>query len=199
MGLGTFCVAHFVQGDDVVSALLSMAGSMIGMIPSGMVLLTSVALAVSVIKLARNKALVQDLYCIEMLARVNVLCLDKTGTITDGTMSVEKVDMLADVDGFGDLMANYLGATADANQSAVAMANQFGRKNNFVSNGIIPFSSARKYSAASFAGHGTIAVGAPGFVMQPSDKTAKMIYLQAKSPNTKSNSELFTKKNSIGE
>ena len=180
LGIGTFCVAHFVQGDDVVSALLSMAGSMIGMIPSGMVLLTSVALAVSVIKLARNKALVQDLYCIEMLARVNVLCLDKTGTITDGTMSVEKVDMLGDVDGFSDLMANYLGATADANQSAVAMANEFGRKNNFVSNGIIPFSSARKYSAASFESKGTVAVGAPGFVMQPSEQTQTLVEQYAK-------------------
>ncbi len=180
LGIGTFCVAHFVQGDSVVNSLLSMAGSMIGMIPSGMVLLTSVALAVSVIKLARNNALVQDLYCIEMLARVNVLCLDKTGTITDGTMSVEKVQMLGECKEFKELMANYLGATADSNQSALAMANEFGRQTVFASNGIIPFSSARKYSAASFAGHGTIAVGAPGFVMKPSDKTAKMIEDYAK-------------------
>jgi len=180
LGIGTFCVAHFVQGDSVVDALLSMAGSMIGMIPSGMVLLTSVALAVSVIKLARNNALVQDLYCIEMLARVNVLCLDKTGTITDGTMSVEKVQMLGECKEFKQLMANYLGATADSNQSALAMANEFGRQTVFASNGIIPFSSARKYSAASFEGHGTIAVGAPGFVMQPSDATAQMIEDYAK-------------------
>ena len=180
LGIGTFCVAHFVQGDSVVDALLSMAGSMIGMIPSGMVLLTSVALAVSVIKLARNNALVQDLYCIEMLARVNVLCLDKTGTITDGTMSVERVDMLGKCDNLGELMANYLGATADSNQSAVAMANQFGRKTDLVANGIIPFSSARKYSAASFEGKGTVAVGAPGFVMQPSQQTAQLVEQYAK-------------------
>ena len=128
LGIGTFCVAHFVQGDSVVDALLSMAGSMIGMIPSGMVLLTSVALAVSVIKLARNNALVQDLYCIEMLARVNVLCLDKTGTITDGTMSVEKVQMLGECKEFKQLMANYLGATADSNQSALAMATSLADK-----------------------------------------------------------------------
>jgi len=180
LGIGTFCVAYFVQGTDVVSSLLSTAGSMIGMIPSGMVLLTSVALAVSVIKLAKNNALVQDLYCIEMLARVNVLCLDKTGTITDGTMTVEKIDMLDECGDFDLFMANYLGAVADNNQSALAMANRFGRKTDFVTNGIIPFSSARKYSAASFDDKGTIAIGAPGFVMKPSQKTEQLIEKYAK-------------------
>lgn len=111
LGIGTYFVSYADLG-NVAEALTKAAGSMIGMIPSGMVLLTSVALAVSVIKLARNNALVQDLYCIEMLARVNVLCLDKTGTITDGTMSVEEVEMLADVKNFGVLMANCLAATA---------------------------------------------------------------------------------------
>ena len=174
LGIGTYFVSYADLG-NVAEALTKAAGSMIGMIPSGMVLLTSVALAVSVIKLARNNALVQDLYCIEMLARVNVLCLDKTGTITDGTMSVEEVEMLADVKNFGTLMANCLAATGDANQSALAMAQRFGKESTFSVNAVIPFSSARKYSAASFDGVGTIAVGAPGFVCKPTDATAVKI------------------------
>ena len=174
LGIGTYFVSYADLG-NVAEALTKAAGSMIGMIPSGMVLLTSVALAVSVIKLARNNALVQDLYCIEMLARVNVLCLDKTGTITDGTMSVEEVEMLADVKNFGALMANCLAATGDANQSALAMAQRFGKESTFSVNAVIPFSSARKYSAASFDGVGTIAVGAPGFVCKPTDATAVKI------------------------
>ena len=174
LGIGTYFVSYADLG-NVAEALTKAAGSMIGMIPSGMVLLTSVALAVSVIKLARNNALAQDLYCIEMLARVNVLCLDKTGTITDGTMSVEEVEMLADVKNFGVLMANCLAATGDANQSALAMAQRFGKESTFSVNAVIPFSSARKYSAASFDGVGTIAVGAPGFVCKPTDATAVKI------------------------
>ena len=76
-------------GGDIVETVTQTAGSIIGMIPAGMFLLTSVALAVGVINLAKKKTLVQDLYCIEMLARTTVLCLDKTGTLTDGNMSVQ--------------------------------------------------------------------------------------------------------------
>ena len=174
LGIGTFFVSYN-NVHDVTEGLLKAAGSMIGMIPSGMVLLTSVALAVSVIKLARNKALVQDLYCIEMLARVNVLCLDKTGTITDGTMTVENVEMLGDVKDFERLMANYLGANEEKNQSSLAMAEKFGEKKDFEVKERIAFSSARKFSAVSFKGKGTVAVGAPGFVLKPCEKTAEKI------------------------
>lgn len=85
---------------------------MIGMIPSGMVLLTSVALTVSVIRLASKKAMVKDLYCIEMLARVNVLCLDKTGTITDGTMTVETV-LCEESELLYELMPEFISATGE--------------------------------------------------------------------------------------
>ena len=174
LGIGTYFVSYSRTGLWRES-LLGAAGSMIGMIPSGMVLLTSIALAWSVIKLARNKALVQDLYCIEMLARVNVLCLDKTGTITDGTMTVEKVEALCGVDNFDGLMANFLRATGDQNQSAMAMAAKFGTRDDLKATEVTAFSSARKYSAASFEGVGTIAVGAPGFVVKPTEETAKKI------------------------
>jgi len=87
---------NYFDGDPVVvdsvrHAVQSASGSMLGMVPSGMVLLTSIALAVGALKLARKKVLVRELPCIEMLARVDTLCLDKTGTITDGSMTVEEI------------------------------------------------------------------------------------------------------------
>ena len=88
-----FVIAGKLTHEGVKEVVTKTAAVIIGMIPAGMFLLCSVSLTVSVIKLARKKALVQDLYCVEMLARVNVLCLDKTGTITDGTMKV--VDFLS--------------------------------------------------------------------------------------------------------
>ena len=91
VGLTLFVMQYLVNGIDYVTAVRKTAGAMVGMIPSGLWLLTSVALFVGIIKLAQKNVLVQELYCIEMLARVNVLCLDKTGTITDGTMSVKNV------------------------------------------------------------------------------------------------------------
>ena len=81
---------EFYNG-DLYLTVTKTAGSIIGMIPAGMFLLTSVALAVGVIRLAKKRTLVQELYCIEMLARANVLCLDKTGTLTDGSMKVREL------------------------------------------------------------------------------------------------------------
>lgn len=80
-----------LQGNDYKQAIVSTVAALIGMIPEGLVLLTSTVLAVSVTRLAKKKVLVQELYCIETLARVDVLCLDKTGTITEGRMTVDKI------------------------------------------------------------------------------------------------------------
>lgn len=145
------------------------AGSVIGMIPSGMFLLTSLALAASVIRLARKQTLVQDLYCIEMLARVDVLCLDKTGTITDGSMEVNNV---IEIKGFeseyslDEIIGSMLTATGDNNQTALALANKFGYSKSLNPTAILPFSSQRKLSAVSFEGVGTFMLGAPEFVLR---------------------------------
>ena len=179
LGLGVFLTAHFGDaGLGVKDALLKTAGSMIGMIPSGMVLLTSVALTVSVIRLAQNKALVQDLYCIEMLARVDTLCLDKTGTITDGTMTVEKVVALSDA--FDEkYIAMFNGATEETNLTAQALKRRFGEDKSQKPQAVIAFSSARKYSAAAFD-FGTLALGAPDFVAKTDDDTKKIVEEYAK-------------------
>lgn len=168
LGFLTFLTAMKNNGGDIVESIVKASGSMIGMIPSGMVLLISVTLTVSVIKLARKNTLVQDLFCIEMLARVNTLCLDKTGTITDGTMSVEHVveyEKLKDYD-TSSLVSMVLNATKDSNPTAEALRKKFYVENDATPATIIPFSSARKYSGAGFDGVGTLIIGAPEFVMK---------------------------------
>ncbi len=141
----------------------------IGMIPSGMLLLTSVALAVGVIRLARHNTLVQDLYSLEMLARVNVLCLDKTGTITDGRMKVNDCIILNTVGelSLNDIIGSMLSAFDDNNQTSIALSNHFGHSTKLSPIAKIPFSSKRKLSAVTFDEAGTFVYGAPEFVLRP--------------------------------
>ena len=141
----------------------------IGMIPSGMLLLTSVALAVGVIRLTKHNTLVQDLYSLEMLARVNVLCLDKTGTITDGRMKVSDCIILNTVEEYSlnDIMGSMLAALNDNNQTSIALYNHFGHSDRLSPIAKIPFSSKRKLSAVSFDEAGTFVFGAPEFVLKP--------------------------------
>ncbi len=156
-------------------AIEKTAGSVIGMIPAGMFLLSSIALTVSVIRLAQQKALVQDLYCVEMLARVNVLCLDKTGTITDGTMKVYNCIELQNKSGFTlkRIVGSMLSALSDNNQTSQALINYFGYNKELHPTATLPFSSKRKLSAVSFEETGTYILGAPEFVM-PSLKDGKI-------------------------
>lgn len=146
------------------------SGAVIGMIPAGMFLLTSTALAVSVIRLGNKQILVQDLYCIEMLARVDVLCFDKTGTITDGTMKVNDVIRINKLEtkeyDVKDVIGSLLTATGDNNQTSMALANHFGYSNKLSASSVLPFSSQRKYSAVTFEGAGTFIFGAPEFVLK---------------------------------
>lgn len=144
----------------------------VGMIPSGMMLLTSVALAVGVVRLAKKNTLVQDLYSLEMLARVDVLCLDKTGTITDGRMKVHGYQIVQDEslpDGYipysvDEVISSMLAALPDNNQTSIALFNYFGHSTTLHAEKILPFSSKRKYSAVTFEDPGTFALGAPEFV-----------------------------------
>lgn len=142
------------------------AGSLIGMIPAGMYLLTSVALAVGAMSLAKKNTLVQDLYCIEMLARVNTLCLDKTGTLTDGTMKVADVKLLNKKFDLPLLMGSFLSSFKEANQTSLALADKFTLNNEYQPIKVLPFSSKRKLSAVTFKGDiGTYVLGAPEYVI----------------------------------
>ena len=172
-----------LMGQDIKLTIVKTAGAIIGMIPSGMFLLCSVALTVSVIKLARRKALVQDLYCVEMLARVNVLCLDKTGTITDGTMKVYNCLQINNTPyTLKRIVGSMLSALGDNNQTSQALINYFGYNKELRPVSTVPFSSTRKLSAVTFENAGTYIMGAPEFVMPSGldDKTQNMIEQYAK-------------------
>ena len=157
--------------DTVNEAIKAMSGSMIGMVPSGMVLLTSVALAVAALKLARKKVLVRELPCIEMLARVDTLCLDKTGTITDGTMTVEDVVCFGKHtrEQVSQIVASVVSATGDDNMTAQALKAFTADIATIPAVAHIPFSSQRKYSAATLQGKGTFAIGAAEFMFEKTD------------------------------
>ena len=137
------------------------------MIPCGMALLASVAMATGVVKLAQSKTLAQNLYSVELLSRVNTLCLDKTGTLTDGTMSVESfeiIDKSINEEELNKLISGYLFAFKSKNQTSTALENRFGKVKNFEIESTIQFSSARKYSAVKFKGLGWYALGAPEYL-----------------------------------
>ena len=160
---------NFNQVDATInSTIKKTAGSVIGMIPAGMFLLTSLALAVGVIKLAKKRTLVQDLYSIEMLARTDVLCLDKTGTITDGTMKVNSVIQLnSSLDNtINEIVGSMLTALDDNNQTSRALATYFGYSKELSAKEILPFSSKRKLSAVTFKNNQTFAFGAPEFILK---------------------------------
>lgn len=153
---------------NIVSTIEQTAGSIIGMIPAGMFLLTSMALAVGVIKLAKKRTLVQDLYSIEMLARTDVLCLDKTGTITDGTMKVSNViqiksDLKYTLD---NLIGSMLTALDDNNQTSRALITHFGYSKELTASYVLPFNSTRKMSGVTFSTGESYIFGAPEYVLK---------------------------------
>ncbi|MFR2446422.1 MAG: HAD-IC family P-type ATPase, partial [Thomasclavelia spiroformis] len=144
-------------------AIVSTVAAIIGMIPEGLVLLTSVALTISVLRLAKQKTLVQELFCIETLARVDTLCLDKTGTITEGTMKVEFDVKICNVD-IEEIVGNLINSSTDENVTSNALKKHYTKTNNYKLCHNIPFSSDRKYSGASFYQKGTYYLGAYQFL-----------------------------------
>lgn len=167
VGIGLFFV-QYNQGINYPTAIEKTAGAMIGMMPSGLFLLTSVALAVGVIRLAQNNTLVQELYCIETLARVDTLCLDKTGTITDGTMEVKETIFLSEDKKYhpDKIIPHLMAYLEDNNQTSLALVEKFGiSKRPRKANKVVSFSSQRKYTAVEFNQLGTFALGAPEFIL----------------------------------
>ena len=171
----SWCFSELLAGHVPSSALLSTVGALLGMIPQGLVLLTSSVLAIATVRLARRKVLAQQLYCIETLARVDVLCLDKTGTSTY-PLPVEGVSLGAGSDEaavpvdstvLDFALANVARATsADANETCQALLNYYADRPVEVSEplSVIPFSSSKKWSGASFA-QGSYVMGAAQFVL----------------------------------
>ena len=156
-------------GHDLSLSIQYTAAIVIGMIPSGLLLLTSLAMAIGVRRLAKKQTLVQDLYSLEMLARVDTLCLDKTGTITDGRMTVNDCMLLNNCVDYtiDEVMGCMLAALEDNNQTSIALFNRFGHSTVMHPVQTLPFSSKRKLSAVTFQGVGTFVMGAPEFVLRP--------------------------------
>ncbi len=159
--------------NDIV---LKLSGSLISMIPSGMYLLTSVTLTVGVIALTRERVLVKDMYSQETLARVDTLCIDKTGTITDGSMSVFNYKLFTknmSHDRFEALIASYCNKLGKDNETSEALLQYFKSKKIFKAENYIPFSSVYKYSAAELEDNGTLIIGAYNFFPLKNNKDIK--------------------------
>lgn len=155
----------------VNQAIISASGAMLGMVPSGMVLLTSVALAVASLKLARKNVLVRELACIEMLARVDTLCLDKTGTLTDGSMTVDKLIAVGkcDENQLKQMLKGVVAANCDGNSTSRALDKFLADVAAPEACANLPFSSERKFSAAVLENFGTVAFGAAEFMFDKLD------------------------------
>jgi cation-transporting ATPase E len=153
-------------------ALSSGVAGAVGMIPQGLVLLTSLAFAVGVVRLGRRNVLVQELPAIEGLARVDTVCFDKTGTLTEGTLAVREVFTLGDRDP-DPALAALVAVEPEPNATLQALADRFDNPPGWRSDGAVPFSSARKWSAASFESNGTWVMGAPEIVLPGNAKVAR--------------------------
>lgn len=148
----------------VKEALRGTIAGVVTMVPEGLVLLTSIAMAVSVVRLAGKRVLVQDLPAVEVLARVDVVCVDKTGTLTEPGMTVTDLIRINDLPDVEDVLGAVGACQANPNPTLAAIATAFPNPGWPVSSSV-PFSSARKWSAASFGDHGAWVLGAPEFVM----------------------------------
>ena len=193
LGALLFYKQYYIVGDTFRDSVVSMVAGVLGMIPEGLVLLTSVALTLGALVLANKKTLVQELYCIETLARVDTLCLDKTGTITEGTMCVERVEPYvstgrveiaatesepaesteaeeqvqtdsAFMEEIDVIMGNMMYVLKDQNATIDALRKRFPTKQDMTPEHVIPFSSDRKYSGAVFEEKGTYLMGAAQFL-----------------------------------
>ena len=159
-------VNYFATEGDWHLAIVKTCGSVIGMIPAGIYLLVTVTLTLSVIKLARKRTIVQDMYSIEMLASADIVCLDKTGPITDGTMCVCDVLPLGEYteEQIGAVIARIEGAEESLNATSRALVEAYGQDCTVAVTDKIPFSSQRKHSAVAFADGKVYSIGAPHFV-----------------------------------
>lgn len=168
VGILLFAKQYWLLKNPLHTAIPTTVAAMIGMIPEGLMLLTSMALAVGVIRLGKQDTLVQELYGIENLARVDTLCVDKTGTITKGCLKVEEVLPL-DGRGQEDIstqLRRLLQASEDDNLTFQALRGHFTQALPADTvTARVPFSSARKWSSVTFAMHGTLLIGAPEFVL----------------------------------
>ncbi len=163
LGIILFLEALFIRDASIKISVIASAAALLGMLPKGLVLLISIALTTGVTKLAKKRILVQDMYSIETLAHVDTLCLDKTGTITEGKMSIQRVEALHPVyeNAISEIMGTYLAESSDNNITMRALRDYFAVSNRYDVTEKLAFSSDRKWGAMEFPELGVIYVGAP--------------------------------------
>ncbi|MDX1691355.1 MAG: HAD-IC family P-type ATPase [Acidimicrobiia bacterium] len=157
--------SQFETNNDINEAIRTSAAGMVAMIPQGLVLLTSVAFAVGVVRLGRRNVLVQELPAVEGLARVDVVCFDKTGTLTEGRLVVETLDLLSDRTDAQAALGALAASDENPNATLQAIGAAFPAPSGWYPTSTVPFSSARKWSGASFGSLGTWVIGAPEMVL----------------------------------
>lgn len=162
LGIIMYVQSHFFLGHSIKNSVVSMVASLVGMIPEGLYLLASVALVVSVRRLAGRKVLVHEMNCVETLARVNVLCVDKTGTITKPEMSVS--DVVFCKDNVTDTISMVAGNMNGDNETMKAIKEYFFEHKDKKAERVYSFSSQNKYSGAVIDGHCYV-FGAPEYVL----------------------------------
>ena len=173
IGAGLFLQSRFAVGGSIKSSIDSMVASLVGMIPEGLYLLASVALVVSVMRLGKKNVIVHEMNCVETLARVNVLCVDKTGTITRPDMSVTHVEILDYTDDYGKhtdyhetkrIIKNVVAAISSDNATMEAIHSYYGIEEECECDQVFPFSSQNKYSGARY-GKDVYLLGAPEYLL----------------------------------
>ena len=169
LGIILFAKQYWISGSTYEQAALDTVAAVLGMIPEGLVLLTSVALALGAVRLARRSTLVRELFCIETLARVDTLCLDKTGTITEGHLCVQGEESVKEDIDLEQLMGRMVSALGDENETFQALRQHYKRNQSANTKFVLPFSSERKFSGVVFEGEGTYLMGAYQFIFPQAD------------------------------
>ena len=169
LGIILFAKQYWISGSTYEQAALDTVAAVLGMIPEGLVLLTSVALALGAVRLARRSTLVRELFCIETLARVDTLWLDKTGTITEGHLCVQGEESVKEDVDLEQLMGRMVSALGDENETFQALRQHYKRNQSTNTKLVLPFSSERKFSGVVFEGEGTYLMGAYQFIFPQAD------------------------------
>lgn len=183
IGALLFSKSFFHDKIDFSSSVLSTVSALVGMIPEGLILLTSTVLAVAVVRLSKSNVLVQQLYCIETLARVDTICLDKTGTITTGNMLLKDIVALDnnDQDNVNTILKSLVASDPDKNETALAIERYYADKpsiKTLSATEIVPFMSETKWSGASFLNSGSYVLGATQFVLKKNSEVFENLKCQ---------------------
>ena len=175
-GVALLIEALILKGLPLKSSVVNSSTALLGMLPKGIALLTITSLLTAVIKLGLKKVLVQEMYSVETLARVNMLCLDKTGTITQGKMNVDSLIPLTetyDENDIASILTSYMANSQDKNPTAQAIRQGFQGQESYTVLSSIPFSSDRKWGAMEMEGLGTVFLGAPEMLLDQEVKEAR--------------------------